>query len=280
MNSNRYRNHNNVKCILFFLTVINFSCGFTTVEKQDYEWQITFEDNFDTYDRTKWINMHDNGNRTIWSNNESEWYKDENVSVENGILKLSAKKESIYGKDIESEKQFEYTSGMICNAKSFTQAYGKWEMRVKFPFKHGYWPAFFLVPKQRPSLPEIDVFEYFGINEDKIYTTHHWGLDYKGPGTGNQGEPFYYVKNKEITGDFSDKWMVWSFECFPDKMIWKLDGKIVFEATDGIPTAPLYMIANVAVKDHKENDFGIDDTGLPYVMEIDYVRVYKMVPKK
>lgn len=274
-----------LKSVLILITVcvialMKISCSSVSAEKKDFKWQLTFEDNFDFYDSNKWINMHDNGNRTIWSNKELEWYKDENVGVENGILKLSAKKESVYGKDIESEKQFEYTSGMICNAKSFTQPYGKWEMRVKFPFKKGFWPAFFLVPKQRPSLPEIDVFEYFGVNKDKISVTHHWGIDYQSVNTGGQREPFYFIKSKEITGDFSDRWMIWTFECYPDKMIWKLDGKTIYETSEGIPTAPLYMIANVAIKDYKENNYEVETTGLPYVMEIDYVRVYKMVPNK
>ncbi|MBK7252926.1 MAG: family 16 glycosylhydrolase [Ignavibacteria bacterium] len=140
--------------------------------------------------------------------------------------------------------------------------------------------SIFLVPKQRPSLPEIDVFEYFGVNKDKISVTHHWGIDYQSVNTGGQREPFYFMKSKEITGDFSDKWMIWTFECYPDKMIWKLDGKTIYETSEGIPTAPLYMIANVAIKDYKENNFEVENSGLPYIMEIDYVRVYKMVPNK
>ncbi len=248
------------------------SCGFRTMEKsEDYSWKLTFEDNFDTFDRSKWITLHDNGNRTIWSNKELEWYVDENVAAENGVLKLTAKKQSIYGKDVESEKQFQYTSGMICNSKSFTQAYGKWEMKVKFPFAKGYWPAFFLVPVQRPTLPEVDVFEYFGKERDKISCTLHWGVQY------GQKEPLYYMKSKELEGDFDNKWMVWSFECLPEKMTWKLNGNTVFESTEGIPTAPLYMIANVAVKDWDNNP--VDDSNLPYIMEIDYVKIYQMVPK-
>ncbi|MBS1516804.1 MAG: glycoside hydrolase family 16 protein [Bacteroidetes bacterium] len=238
----------------------------------DYRWELTFQDNFDTYDNSKWINTLDNGGRTIWSNQELQFYQDQNVKVENGILKLTAKKESLYGKDVESEKQFDFTSGLICNSRSFSQPYGKWEMRVKFPFRKGFWPAFFLVPKQRPTLPEIDIFEYFGRNKNEISCTQHWGIDYA------QKEPFYYMKTKQVTGDFDDKWMVWSFECFPEKMVWKLNGTTVNESTVGIPTAPMYMIANVAVKDWEENNREVDRSDTPYVMEIDYIRVYKMVP--
>lgn len=269
--------------IAFFVCTQFLACNVSYSDDPNYEWKLTFEDNFDKYDSTKWINMHLAGNRTIWSNKELEWYKDENVSADNGILKLTAKKESIYGKDTESEKQFEYTSGMICSALSFTQVYGKWEIRAKFPYKKGFWPAFWLVTVLRPGLPEIDIFEYFGIEKNKIVSAHHWGLDYPNYSGGTyegKGEPFYYAGSKVTEGDFADEWMVWTFECFPNKMIWKLDGKVVYESTEGIPTGPLYIIANVAIKEWAENNYQIDRSSEPYVMEIDYIKAYKMVPKK
>lgn len=265
-----------------FLGLLNLSTEFNSIEEIKYDWKVTFEDNFDTFDRSKWQTLFDMGNRTIWSNEELQWYKDDNFKVEDGILKIIAKKESIYGKDSENEKQFNYTSGMINTPKTFTQAYGKWEIKVRFPYKKGLWPAFWLVSKDRPGLPEIDVFEYFGINENTMTMTQHWGVDYPNWGGLYKGEtePFYYKKSKEISGEFCNVWMVWSFECFPNKMVWKLDDKVVFESTKGIPTSQMYMIANVAVKDFKESDKKIDDEGFPYAMEIDYIKVYKMVPKK
>lgn len=269
-------------CILMVVYLSNIiSCSFQSQNLQNYEWELSFEDNFDTFDKTKWITLFETGRRTIWSNKELEWYKDENVTVENGILKLIAKKESIYGKDIDNEKQFEYTSGLICNSKSYTQAYGKWEMKVRFPFKKGFWPAFFLVPKQIPTLPEIDIFEYYGVKKNSMHCGHMWGIDYpnyEGAYEG-KGEPFFYSEGKEIEGTYSDVWMVWSLECLPDKIVWKLNYNVVHESSEGIPTAPLYMIANVAVLDRPQNNYEVDNTGLPYVMEIDYVRIYKMVPK-
>ncbi len=247
----------------------------------EYEWKITFEDNFDNFDTTRWLTHFDMGNKTIWSNKEVQWYQTRNIVAEDGVLKIIAKKESVYGKDSESEKQFEYTSGMINTPRTFTQAYGKWEIRTRFPFKKGFWPAFWLVAKQRPGLPEIDVFEYFGINENKISCNHHWGIDYPNYSGIYEGKtaPFYYNEGKELTGDFSNEWMVWSFECLPNIMKWKLNGNTVYEDTKGIPTAPLYIIANVAVKDWEANGFKVDDSE-PYVMEIDYVKVYQMVPKR
>lgn len=274
--------HSGYYVILFTLISLNFtSCGSSGSDSINYRWEKTFEDNFNSFDSTVWRTLFVRGNRTIWSNQEAQWYKDENVIVDNGILKLTAKKESVYGKDSENEKQFEFTSGMINTPNSFIQAYGKWEIRVRFPFREGYWPAFWLAPIQQPGLPEIDIFEYFGQKRNEITMAQHWGLDYPNYSGGlyeGKTEPFYYMSRKEINGKFDNKWMVWSFEWFPNKMQWKLDGTVVHESVKGIPTAPLYMIANVAMKDWTGNLFKEDDQPLPYIMEIDYIRVYKMVP--
>ncbi|MBL0108188.1 MAG: hypothetical protein IPP52_13115 [Ignavibacteria bacterium] len=42
----------------------------------------------------------------------------------------------------------------------------------------------------------------------------------------------------------------------------------------------MYILANVAVKDFPENNKKVDDSNLPYEMEIDYIRVYQMVPSQ
>ena len=266
-----------ISCCIIILLIIITSNGFTTHEinnNSNKKWELVFEDNFDTFNSSNWITLHDNGNRTLWSNKELQWYNDNNVVVENGVCKLIAKKESIYGKDVESEKQFEYTSGMICSSKGHLQQYGKWEIKVRFPFNKGCWPAFYLVPLKRPTLPEIDIFEYFGKKENEISCTIHYGTDYYNPERDNSVNPYYFNKTKDIKGDFSDKWMIWSLECTPEKIVWKLDGKTILTSYEGIPTEPLYMIANLAVKDF---DGPVNDSGIPYVMEIDYVKCYKWV---
>ncbi|MBK7445878.1 MAG: hypothetical protein IPJ45_07635 [Ignavibacteria bacterium] len=57
-----------------FLAYHFISCGFRTINTPDieknYNWKLTFEDNFDGYDNSKWSNNYERGNRTIWSNKE------------------------------------------------------------------------------------------------------------------------------------------------------------------------------------------------------------------
>lgn len=257
------------------------SCSSSGQYADSYKFEKVFEDNFNSFDSTVWKRHYPGGTRTIWSNNEVQWYLENNVTVEKGILKLTAKKESVYGIDTENERQFEYTSGMICSPASFLQTYGKWEIKVRFPYRNGYWPAFWLANINKPGLPEIDIFEYFGRERNKISMTQHWGIDYPNSNGGiyqGKSEPFYFVRTEEMTGKFDDQWMIWSFECFPDRMLWKLNGKTVYESTEGVPTSPLYLIANVAMKDWTGKIFRNDQSILPYVMEIDYIRAYRLIP--
>lgn len=268
--------------VIVFKSDLIFSTDLEKGKHGNYKWQLTFEDNFNNLDKNKWQTIFKSGVRTIWSNKELQWYKDENAVIENGILKLIVKKETIYGKDAESEKQFEFTSGLITTAKTFSQAYGKWEMKVKFPFRKGFWPAFWIVANQQPGLPEVDIFEYFGRKENEMYVNQHWGIDYPNYAGGTyegKTEPFYNTNGKNIIGDFSNEWMVWTLEIFPDKIYWKLNDKIVFESTKGIPTSPMYIIANVAVKDWDENNKEVDNSDEPYIMEIDYIKAYKIIPE-
>ena len=74
-----------------------------------------------------------------WGNNELEYYtsRPENVKVENGMLKITAIKESYLGSS--------YTSARILTKGKFTQKYGRFEARIKMPYGQGIWPAFWLL---------------------------------------------------------------------------------------------------------------------------------------
>ncbi len=81
--------------------------------------------------------------------NEGQIYKDENVLISNGTLKLKAKKENATW--YTATRQF--TSGMVQSKQNFK--YGKFEIRCKLPPGQGFWPAFWLFGGD-----ECDVFEY------------------------------------------------------------------------------------------------------------------------
>ncbi len=99
-------------------------------------------------------------------------------TVKDGVLQIEAKK--VGGR---------WRSGLLCSVdpkgEGFSQKYGYFEMRAKFPKGLGTWPAFWLmgVPqlkesKDRKTLTqvEIDVVEQYGVGPNALHTTLHlWG---------------------------------------------------------------------------------------------------------
>ena len=74
-----------------------------------------------------------------WGNNELQYYTDrpENITGENGMLKITASKESFEGAS--------YTSARILTKGLFEKTYGRFEARMKLPWGQGIWPAFWLL---------------------------------------------------------------------------------------------------------------------------------------
>ena len=108
---------------------------------------------------------HDNG-CTIASNNELEWYLPQQVGVSDGALHLTAKRSKISASD---GKSYGFASGMVTTGPptyeepaklAFT--YGKVDVRFRLPAGRGLWPAIWLLPASKNSLPETDLLEVTG----------------------------------------------------------------------------------------------------------------------
>ncbi len=105
-----------------------------------------------------------------WGNGELQYYTDrtENVTVQNGVLLITARKESFNGSF--------YTSARLLTKGKFEQAYGRYEARIRVPYGQGIWPAFWLLGANSdtvvwPQCGEIDILEYRGQNPTTILGT-------------------------------------------------------------------------------------------------------------
>ena len=113
-----------------------------------------------------------------WGNNELQYYTDrsENVVVEDGMLKITAIRESFEGQP--------YTSGRLITQGKFEQEYGRVEARIQIPYGTGVWPAFWMLGNDIdvvswPQCGEIDIFENFGRSPSAIGGAVH-GPGYNG----------------------------------------------------------------------------------------------------
>lgn len=213
-----------------------------------------------------------------WHNNEQQAYTDRqtNAAVKDGKLMVCAQ--------IENEGGRKYTSARMTTHDRASWQYGYFEIRAKLPVGRGSWPALWFMPDAVhagtpwPLCGEIDMLEHTVVNKDElVYSLHSHKHNHTRHDT-RQYTTSVYVPG--VTGDFHVFGMEWTEEYIE----YFLDGKSVckYQKTDDpddqTATAwpydqPFYLIMNIAVGGFMGGE--VKDEDLPYVMEVDYVRVYQ-----
>ena len=219
---------------------------------------------------SNWVHEIGNGNWG-WGNNELEYYREENTSVENGLLVITAKEENYGGKN--------YTSSRIKTQGIQSFKYGRVDIRAALPFGKGMWPALWMLGDNItsvswPSCGEIDIMELIGggsYNDRTIYGTIHWD---------NNGNADYGGNNSLASGViYAEEFHVFSIIWTPSSIVWLRDD-IQFHVADITPSSlsefhqNFFFILNVAVGG---NWPGSPDasTIFPQTMAVDYIRVFQ-----
>ncbi len=258
--------------VLLMLLIVNQS------EAQRYELVWSDEFNSAQLDTDTW---------NIWRgsafNNELQCYTNQpkNISVSDGTLKLTARRESIRcGSILRS-----YSSGRIStDTLNAGWEFGRFEVRAKMPAGTGFWPAFWLMPAKRIDWPkggEIDILEYRGnLVTETNAAIHYWRQGC----VGNSATCRVYEEETLDTGlDLSQDFNLYALEWTPEKLVWLFNEEPYFEidltkiAADYNPfTGPFYIILNLAVGGtYLPNP--TPTTIFPQSYEIDYVRVFQDV---
>ncbi len=259
--------------IFFLVTIRNGYCqdnSATTMHGSDYKlvWQDEFSEDGKP-DKSKWT--YDIGTGSDgWGNQELQFYTDrpENLTISNGHLTITAKKEAFEGSH--------YTSTRMKTLGKFSFTHGILEIRAKLPGGTGIWPALWMLGENIaeigwPACGEIDMMEYAGKNKDLIHSTVHnnssWG------NTVN-------TKTIIIQG-VEDDFHIYSLEWTQDQIRFMIDGNNFYTYKpseynqDTWPfDRPFFIIMNIAVG----GGFGgpvVDDSIFPQSMVVDYVRVYQ-----
>ena len=244
-------------------------------------WRLTWSDEFDGAEGDpprpdRWVaEIGGEG----WGNEERQYYTDDRANSAldgDGRLVLTARSDSSglpcwYG-------ECGYTSARLITKDRFTQAYGRFEARIKLPRGQGIWPAFWLLGDDIdtvgwPTSGEIDIMEYLGHEEDTVHGALH------GPGYDDDAE-------HTAPGSFADDFHVFSVDWSKDRIDFAVDGRRYHTATrpasgDGDGDAdegwvfdhPFFLLLNVAVGGRWPGDPDATTT-FPQQMIVDYVRVY------
>ncbi|MBW3129063.1 carbohydrate-binding protein [Hymenobacter profundi] len=233
--------------------------GATAVQAQTY--QQVWADEFTNGISSSWKFETGGGG---WGNNEKQYYQAANATVANGILQITAKKQTVGGMPYTSARMI--TKGI----KEFT--YGKMEARIKVPLGQGLWPAFWMLggnidQVSWPRCGEIDIMEHIN-SENKIYGTPHWDSNGHAEYGGN------------TTLDLSG-YHVYSVEWDASAIRWFVDGVKYHEMSilNNVGSTeefhrPFFLLLNLAVAGNWPGQT-VDESKLPATMYVDYVRVYQ-----
>ena len=225
---------------------------------------LVWSDEFDepgALDSSKWV--HEVGDS--WYNNEVQSYTSrlENSKVEDGKLKIIAKKESYNGNN--------YTSARIISNTKKDFTYGRVDIKAKIPGKKGTWPALWLLGSNFksvtwPACGEIDILEASQSNNFKVQSTVHHPDNY------GEGDSHISDDYNDITEVFHIYSLVWTKQA----MTFYVDDK-PYHIVGNSCALPFnwnqFIILNVAMGGNMGGEIATDfvsDT-----MEIDYVRIYQ-----
>jgi beta-glucanase (GH16 family) len=225
-------------------------------------------------DNTKW--GYDTGGGG-WGNNELEYYTNspDNASVANGKLTITARK--------EVKENRNYTSARLVTRGKGDFLYGRFEIKAKLPAGKGTWPAIWMLPTDWaygdwPKSGEIDIMEHVGYDQDVIHITAHT-------------EAYYFKINTQKTSvkkiqNASTEYHVYRMDWTPYALRGYIDDQLIFEFVNegkGYQVWPFdkkfHLLLNIAVGGDWGGAQGMDESIYPVTMDVDYVRVYKMIEK-
>ena len=203
-----------------------------------------------------------------WGNNEIQNYvaNSKVATVSNGTLKINLFKENgtVYSARIKARPRTGWKYGYV-------------EARLKLPKGKGTWPAFWMMPSAGGTWPdngEIDIMEEVGYQPNKIFSTIHCKR-YNNTGTSIEGNNKTIATAQTEFHTYGMEWTSQKIDFYIDGVkffTYKNDGK----GHDSWPfDAAFYPILNLAWGGNWGGAQGIDESALPAVYEIDYVRIFQ-----
>lgn len=258
-------------------------------------YELVFADEFDgnALSTSAW-NIEVNGNGG--GNNELQYYSPNNVSVANGALQLTAKRESYEGRA--------FTSGRVNTLGKVAFKHGILQASIKLPHTaNGLWPAFWLMGNDMstgtswPYCGEIDVLEAGGSGgisagtQDRFFISAlHWG-----PYTNGQ-HPMYGTSNLAPYSIQDDQYHLFTMVWDENKISMYLDDQTEPYYAMNIDDASaqnspgnyfhkrFFILLNVAVGGTIPNIYDAGAitalNGGDQTMSVDYVRIYQKADEK
>jgi len=215
-------------------------------------------------------------------NEELQWYQPDNASVANGLLTITAKRETKANPNYKSgssdwktnRQNADYTSTSMTTSGKQSWEYGRFEMCAKIPISNGMWPAWWTlgVSGEWPSNGEIDIMEFY---KGKILASVACG-------TSTEWQAKWDSSSKAVDATWAASFHVWRMDWDGTQISLYVDDTLMNNAklsdmlnADG--TSPfmqkVYMIVNLAIGGQNGGD--PSGTTFPQVYQLDNLRVFQ-----
>lgn len=181
-------------------------------------------------------------------------WRRKNITIEDGIMRVTI------DRDAHSTNGIPYSSGEFRSRSFF--GYGKYEVSMKAIKNDGVVSSFFMYtgPSDNNPWDEVDV-EILGKDTTKVQ------FNYFTNGVGNH-EYMY-----DLGFDASEGFHTYTFEWYPDEIVWYVDGVEAHRVTENIPTTKGKIMVNAWCginADHWINAF--DASNIPLTAEYEWIR--------
>lgn len=185
-------------------------------------------------------------------------------SVRDGVLRIEARK-------VGDRWRSGLLSSVDPKGDGFSQKFGYFEMRAKFPGGPGTWSALWLMgvpqlkePREKKALTqvEIDVVEQYGVGPNALHTTLHlWG-----PGGYHRA-----VGDTSIVAGMTEDFHTYGVLVEDDFITFYFDGvELRKDKTPEEAKVPLYLMVDLALG----GGWPIDKTPNPSHLLVDHLRAY------
>jgi hypothetical protein len=259
------------------------SCGTTVLKADGTPWTCTFADAFDgtELDQSAWSAIETSTSR-FGSVECFRGLQDGDVAVSDGKLHLSVHRhdQPVTCEHPDEPYQADYTGGSVTSLHTFSQTYGRYEIRAAMPETDGpgLHSALWLVPDEPtyygawPSSGEIDIAEFYSANPDRLIPALHY----------DSAVPFTSRTNNDCLVLDPTAFHTYGLEWTAQKLTITIDGTTCLEHTIS-PSAPLLGSApfDRAFNINLTQALGLGKNALPdgaeverATMDVDYVRVW------
>ncbi|HWJ68263.1 MAG TPA: glycoside hydrolase family 16 protein [Nocardioides sp.] len=159
-------------------------CGVRPAKSSGGYWSCTFVDEFEgtSLDRSKWMVQETWFSGMTSGNHDCYVDSEQGIQVDSGVIRLTAVREldpftcaSPFGSFTSTS-----TAATVGTRDRFTQTYGRFEFRARFPERQpGSHSALWLYPQAHtygawPASGEIDVAEWFGAAPERVWPSAHY----------------------------------------------------------------------------------------------------------